>query len=180
LVEEYGQRIYWGDEMRYGTRTELKRRWTPSGHRPVCRVKIGYEFGYLYCLLCPLTGDLFCLMLSSMQKACFVRFLQEFAEYLGKEPEKTLVMVDGAGSHQANVLSADSPLRLEKLPPCSPELNPAERFFQELRKESANQVFETVKDIEVKLEKILQRYWKEPQLVRSLTSFPYIVTPYLS
>lgn len=79
---------------------------------------------------------------------------------MGKEPATTLVIIDGAGSHQANVLSSNSPLRLEKLPPCSPELNPAERFFQELRKELANQIFETVEEIEAKLEEILQRYWK--------------------
>ena len=111
-----------------------------------------------------------------MRKECFARFLQEFIEYLGEEPLPTLVILDGAGSHQANVLSADSPVRLEKLPACSPELNPAERFFQELRKELANQIFETIAEIEVKLERILQRYWKEPQLIMSLTSFPYLIT----
>lgn len=111
-----------------------------------------------------------------MQKQCFARFLQEFGEYLGEKSTPTLVIVDGAGSHQANVLSADSPLRLEKLPACSPELNPAERFFQELRKELANQIFETIDEIEVKLEQVLHRYWKEPRLIMSLTSFPYIVT----
>lgn len=166
--------------MRYGTRTELKRRWTPRGHRPCCPVKIGYEFGYLYCLLCPFTGELFCLLLPSMQKECFARFLQEFVKQLGEQVQTTLVIVDGAGSHQANVLSADSPLRLEKLPPCSPELNPAERFFQELRKELANQIFETVQEIEVRLEQILQRYWKEPQLIISLTSFHYLNASNLS
>lgn len=166
--------------MRYGTRTELKRRWTPKGHRPRCPMKIGYQFGYLYCLLCPFTGDLFCLLLPSMQKACFGRFLEEFAKYLGKKPATTLVIVDGAGSHQTNVLSSDSPLRLEKLPPSSPELNPAERFFQELRKELANQIFETVEELEAKLEQILQRYWKEPQLIKSLTAFPYLNASNLS
>jgi transposase len=160
--------------MRYGTRTTLKRRWTPKGHRPVCRVKIGYQFGYLYSLMCPLTGDLFCLLLPSMEKVCFARFLKEFAAYLGAESPPTLVIVDGAGSHQSNVLSADSCLRLEKLPPNSPELNPAERFFQELRKHLANQVFETREEIEEQITQVLQRYWKEPQLIRSLTSFPYI------
>jgi transposase len=166
--------------MRYGTRTALKRRWTPLGHRPRCRVKIGYEFGYLYCLICPFTGDLFCLLLPSMEKVCFARFLKEFADYVGAESATTLVIVDGAGSHQTNVLSRDSVLRIEKLPPASPELNPVERFFQELRKGLANQVFETVEAIEEKIEQLLQRYWKEPHLIRSLTSFPYLNTSNLS
>lgn len=111
-----------------------------------------------------------------MEKACFARFLRKFADYLGREAAATLVIVDGAGAHQANVLSPDSTLRIEKLPPASPELNPVERFFQELRKGLANQVFETVEAIEEKIEQLLQRYWKEPQLIISLTSFPYLNT----
>lgn len=43
-------------EMRSGTRAALKRRWTPLGHRPRCSVKIGYQFGYLSCLICPGCG----------------------------------------------------------------------------------------------------------------------------
>lgn len=115
-----------------------------------------------------------------MEKVCFARFLKEFADYVGTESAATLVIVDGADSHQANVLSQDSPFRIEKLPPASPELNPVERFFQELRKGLANQVFETVEAIEKKIEQLLQRYWKEPQLIMSLTSFPYLNTSNLS
>lgn len=115
-----------------------------------------------------------------MEKQCFARFLQEFAKYLGAEAAPTLVIIDGAGSHQANVLSRDSALRVEKLPPATPELNPVERFFQELRKGLANQVFETIEAIEEKIEQLLQRYWKAPQLIRSLTCFPYLNTSDLS
>ena len=63
---------------------------------------------------------------------------------------------------------------MEKLPAVCPELNPAERFFQELRKELANQVFETLEAVEEKVEQFLENYWKEPNLIRRLTSFPYI------
>lgn len=52
-------------------------------------------------------------LLPSMRKECFARFLIEFAEYLGVKAKTTLVIVDGAGSHQANVLKAGSCLRVE-------------------------------------------------------------------
>ena len=125
LAEAYQERIYFEDELRFGTRTTLKRRWTPKGHRPQCRVKIGYEYGNLYCALCPLTGDLFYLLLPSMEKVCFEKFVEEFLEHLkSREPscaEATLMILDGAGAHQENVLAADSRLRIEKLPAASPE-----------------------------------------------------------
>ena len=161
--------------MRYGTRTTLKRRWTPPGHRPNCPLQIAYEFGYLYCAICPFSGDLFCLLLPNMKKECFQLFIDEFENHIASEAE-TLLIVDAAGCHQADTIKDDSSLALEKLPPACPELNPAERFFQELRKELANQVFETIEAIEEKIKQLLENYWKEPNLIIRLTSFPYINT----
>ncbi len=164
--------------MRYGTRTALKRRWTPRGHRPQCRVQIAYEFGYLYCAICPFTGDLFALLLPSMKKQCFQIFINEFQSQLPERApaKETLMILDGAGSHQQSVVGEGSPLMLQKLPAACPELNPVERFFQELRKELANQIFETIALIEEKIQLLLRRYWSEPQLIIRLTSFPYINT----
>lgn len=163
--------------MRYGTRTQLKRRWTPAGHRPQCPVKIAYEFGYLYCAICPFTGDLFCLLLPNMRKEYFQIFIDEFAQHTACEDEM-LMIVDGAGCHQPDTIRANSGLALEKLPTACPELNPAERFFQELRRELANQVFETIGAVEEKINQILETYWKEPNLIIRLTSFPYINTSF--
>ncbi len=161
--------------MRYGTRTQLKRRWTPCGYRPSCPVKIAYEFGYLYCAICPFSGDLFCLLLPNMRKECFKIFLGEFQSHLQGAAE-TLMILDGAGSHQENAVGENSNLHLRRLPAACPELNPVERFFQELRKDLANQVFETIAAVEEKIKQLLEKYWSEPNLIISLTSFPYINT----
>lgn len=170
--------------MRYGTRTQLKRRWTPRGHRPECVVKIGYEFGYLYTAICPFTGDLFALLMPSMKKECFEIFGREFEAHLRKRQplpppeteEEVLLILDGAGSHQASALGAASLLQLEKLPPACPELNPVERFFQELRRELSNQIFETTNAVEKKIQEVLKKYWDEPNLIIRLTSYSYINT----
>lgn len=115
-----------------------------------------------------------------MEKVCFEKFVEEFVRHLkSREPscaEATLMILDGAGAHQENVLAADSRLTIEKLPAASPELNPVERFFEELRKELANQVFEDIQAIEAKLEKILKKYWEQPMMIKQLTLFPYINT----
>ncbi len=157
--------------MRHGTRTALKRRWTPAGHRLKCPVKIGYEFGYLYCAICPRAGDLFCLLLPNMKKECFQIFIDEFKLHT-KGNGETLLILDGAGCHQTDLIKAGSTSVLEKLPAACPELNPAERFFQELRRGLANQVFETIREIEEKIKQLLENYWKEPNLIVRLTSFP--------
>ena len=161
--------------MRYGTRTQLKRRWTPCGHRPHCPVKIGYEFGYLYTAINPYSGDVFCLMLPSMSKECFTVFLQEFIRYRQQSyQQQTVLILDGAGSHHADGLPQRDCLQLQHLPAASPELNPVERFFKELRRELANQVFEDIEHVEQKITESLQHFWQQPSAVISLTRFPYL------
>ena len=78
LVKPYRTHFYFSREMRTGTRTEIKRRWTPVGHRPVCRIKLGYEFSYLYAALAPVNGQLIALLLPEMTGASFQLFFQFF------------------------------------------------------------------------------------------------------
>lgn len=157
-----------GDEMRYGTRTYLKRRWTPKGFRPKCRMKIGYEFGYLYSAIYPKTGELFCMFLPNMTKECFKIFVNEFRNSIDK---KTLFIVDGARSH---VDLSDDLLTITKIPPATPELNPVENFFKQIRKQLANQVFETIADVEKALTLVLQDFYQHPDSVSKITFYPYL------
>ena len=62
--------------MRFGTRTENKRKWTPQGHRPLAPMKIGYEFSYLYLALKPYTGEVFAMILPYMNTECFNIFVK--------------------------------------------------------------------------------------------------------
>ena len=123
--------------MRSGTRTQLKKRWTPKGHRPICKVKIGYQFIYLYAALNPYTGHLIALLLPYMTKECFEIFMRYFEEQTQKiyGNKKVLMIADGATNHQKDVIKSRS-IKLEKLPTACPELNPAERFFEQLIRNS--------------------------------------------
>lgn len=175
LADEFDQHIWWADEMRYGTRTDLKRRWTPRKHRPQCPVVIGYEFGYLYTCINPYSGDLFCMMLPRMTIECFEMFVQALGQQLDRR-KKTMLILDRASNHRW----AKKPWRrlsLEFLPPASPELNPVERFFKELRKHLSNQVFNNIAEVEDRIIEILKQYWSNPQLIMRLTQYPYLITP---
>lgn len=163
--------IYVQDEMRYGTRTELGRRWMPSGERPVCRVRIGYEYGLLYTAICPYNGDLFALFLPNMTTACFEAFSQALLQH---RQQPTTLILDRARCHTSAPPLKN--LQLIFLPPLCPELNPAERFFKELRKTLKLRLFHTLKDIEDKITQILHTYWQNPKVVISITRFPYLCT----
>jgi transposase len=161
--------------MRFGTRTELKRKWTPQGHRPKAPVKIGYEFAYLYLALCPFSGKVFAMFLPYMNKECFRLFSQQFAQDLS---DPTLLIVDRASTHQSNLLAGSS-IVLHHLPAACPELNPVERVFKEIRRKLANRVFHSLQQAEHLLTKLVEELIHQPATIISLTSYEYI-TSYLN
>ena len=156
--------------MRVGTRTDLGRKWAPQGHRPQAMVKIGYEFTHLFVAIAPFTGKIFAMFLPSLNNECFQIFGQQLQQGLS---QKTLLIADQATAHQQKLLDQEW-IVLEKLPPASPELNPVERFFKELRRKLKFRVFDSIKHAEQEVEKILLSFFENPQAVISLTLYPYI------
>lgn len=175
LLDSYAQRYYFEDEMRSGTRTQTKRRWTPLRHRPVCRVKLGYEFCYLYTAIAPASGHLLALLLPEMTKACFEVFMDHFKEQTQKlyTDKPVLLIADQAGSHQSAICEQRG-ISFVPLPTACPELNPVERFFAELRKELSNKVFDTIEQVEDYLSEILKKYWDHPEALVQLCHYPYL------
>ena len=55
------------------------------------------------------------------------------------------IIWDGAGTHRARLL-ADLPTARVRLPSYSPELNPAERVFQEIRRRTEGRVYAAIAD----------------------------------
>ncbi len=153
--------------MRLGTRTELGRKWTPIGVRPCGQQKIGYEYLYLYVSLKPFTGELFAMFLPRLNKECFGIFAGARSQTLER---KTLMVADGATAPRLE----EEKIELVKLPAYAPELNPVERFFEELRSELEFCVFDSLDEAGDYLTKILGKYFKRPELVKSLTLYPYI------
>ena len=63
-----------------------------------------------------------------------------------RHPDEFIIMViDGAPSHRSGHLVVPENMALVRLPPYSPELNPVEYLWDELReKDFANRVFDTL------------------------------------
>ncbi len=152
------------------------------------RLKLAYEFTYLYCAVEPFTGDLFSALLPDMTKESFHVFAAHFARHtktLYGEGKEVLLLCDGAACHR---LPDDEDLKnneelkgldvsnlvLHKLPTACPELNPVERFFEELRKELANRVFKDIEEAEDKISALLKNYYDNPRTVISLCNYPYL------
>ena len=140
-------------------------------------MKVGYQFCYLYAALCPFTGHLLALILPDMSKASFQLFCSYFSKQVKQRFKKApvLLIADGAGAHQREVCLHYG-IALQRLPTACPELNPVERFFEELRKEMSNRVYQTIKTVEDHLSQILKKYFQNKKLVTQLCQFPYTRT----
>lgn len=163
------QDVEFEDEMRVGTRTELGKKYAPCGVRPVGRQRIGYEYLYLYVSIKPMTGEVVACFLPRLDKVCFNLFVQERSKQLTKP---TLMIVDGAGAHRLE--EENSLLKLSRLPAYSPELNPVERFFQELRRKLKFRVFETLDAAEKFVSEALSEFLNDAERIKSLTQYSYI------
>lgn len=162
--------------MRFGTRTDLKRIWTAYGIKPVGRQFIGYDYGYLSVAINPVLGKIKMLILPNMSRESFQVFLDEFAKDL---KSKVHLITDGASAHRSKKLKANEKLELEILPPYSPQLNPVERFFQEIRRKLKNQVFESYKQVERAVIEIAKPYLKQQETIKRLTCYDWLLnTPY--
>ena len=146
--------------------------------RPVGRMNIGYEYGYLYAAVNPASGRAFGLILPSMTVESMTIFVEEFRRWLeenGELESVTVLILDGAGAHRSGRVSYGE-MEKQLLPPYSPELNPVERFFQELRRELKNKVYQSYAEVEQAVEEIFKRYLAKPEAVKKLTNFHWLHT----
>jgi len=101
-------------------------------------------------------------------------FLDEVAS---RYPAEKLVMVlDNAGWHLGKSLKVPKNMRLLPLPPYSPELNPMENIWDELREKSFhNRVFESLDEMERHLLNALHKMEASPDITKSIANWPWIL-----
>jgi transposase len=160
------------DEARLGLKPVVRRVWAPRGRRPVARFRRRYEWLYLYGFVHPKTGDLFWLILPTVNAEAFSLALAHFAEEAGAgEDKRILLVLDRAGWHTAGKLAVPEGIHLEFLPPRSPELMPAERLWPLANEAVANRLFEDLDGLEEALVKRCVALLEQTELIRSTTLY---------
>jgi len=141
----------------------------------------GYEreFVYTYGAVSPREGDFDWKICPQMN----TQRMSEFLEQVGQRyPRDFIVMiVDGASSHRGKDLVAPENIRLLSLPAYSPELNPVEHLWDDLREKSFhNRVFESIDALEHHLCDSLRNLELDHQRVRSIVAWPWIIDSLLN
>ena len=165
------QRVFAMDEARFGLKVTHRRLWCPFGSRPPWVHEHQYHWFWLYAAVEPVSGTCFVLFLPHVDGLCFERFLEELRRHTGAD---TLGLVlDNSGSHTSGKVRWPDGIAKIPLPPYSPELNPAERWFEALRRVFANAVFDTLEDLEAALTEALRPYWQNPTKLQRLVGYPW-------
>ena len=148
-----------------------RRRITLCGVKPIQQQRPAYQNFYLYGAVEPKTGERFLLERESLNSDGFQEFLNGFS---GRFSESLNILVlDNGQFHKANALTIPDNVRLVFLPPYSPELNPIERFWQDLKDHLAFHLYETLSELKRRAQEKLDSYTDEA--VASLTGYEYLL-----
>ena len=102
--------------------------------------------------------------------------LEEFARWADPAGEKLLVvLVDNAGWHVAKRLAVPPTVVLWRLPPCTPELQPAEPLWPLVREVVANRGFDDLAAMEPVLVERCRWLIDHPEVVQGAVGFQWAV-----
>ena len=104
---------------------------------------------------------------------CFQIYLDVLARKYRRQ--HILLVLDGAPNHQCGLLTVPDNISLLFLPPYSPELNPKENLWDEIREKIfKNLALKSMNAVRAKLREAILYIERNPELVKSITTFPYI------
>ena len=157
------------DEMRVGLIGTTRRVWGRRGVKVRQRRQIVYAWRSLHLVVDPVGGRLWWRWSHTLH-AAVARSLVEATQ---TETDLAALVWDRAPSHRdATVRAVGLPLIAQ--PPYAPELNPAERVFEELRAAIEGVVYPTIDAKVAAVEAILQELDADPRRVTSLTGWQWI------
>ena len=161
------------DEGRFGRISSHRPSWAPRGMRPKAPRQVVRAFVYVFAAICMALGRMTTLILPQANTQMMDIFLkevsEEFSDYF------IIMLVDGAGWHRAGNLKIPENISLVVQPSHSPELNPVEHLWDELREKYLhNQGFASLDQLQHALCNGICRLANAPDRLRSLTDFPYL------
>lgn len=160
--------------MRYGLISNFRRSWSKIGERTVIDSQQSFDNRYLFSAVSPLSGDSFHLTsIEGFDSDAAHSFLLALKK---RHAHELVILVwDNAPCHRPKIHREIEGLIVLFLPPYSPELNPTERFFEELRKATANQIFKTIGEQEVAIEAKLNSLTSDLDAMKQLLGYDWIL-----
>ena len=166
-------RLMFQDEARFGRMSDPRSCWAPAPYRPVVKLALVREFRYEYAAVSPWDGCLDFMATEKMNTESMSHFLLHVSKE--HKDEFVVMVLDGASSHRSKELKIPENVSLIRLPPYSPELNPAEQIWNVLRRNFfANRVFDSLNAATEQAGLGLAEMAANKSAIRQLTNWPWI------
>ena len=166
--------LWFQDEARIGQQGTVSRIWADTGSCPRAIRQTNYQWTYLFGSVCPATGNCHGWRMPYANTWIMNLYLKDFARQLPKNSHALLVM-DGAGWHDSQDLQIPTNVSILLLPPYSPELNPTELIWRQLRQRKlSNRFYPTVESLESAVDDAWLWISMQQKEISSLCLFPWI------
>ena len=134
------------DEAGFGRINKPKYCGCQQGLRPSVPCHHIREYRYAYGAVEPLTGESRFLVMPYCNTECMNLFLKELSEQYSED--MILLCCDGAAWHKSKTLQVPENIVLFYIPPYTPEMNPIEQIWKEIRKRGfRNEIFSTLASV---------------------------------
>lgn len=141
--------------------------WVKASMIPSVARQMIREYIYAYSALSPQTGDCY----SMISPYCNTEAMNEFLQQLSNQYNnyRIILILDKAGWHISQTLKIADNIKLLHLNPYSPEQNPVELLWREIRRKYFhNVIFQSLDEVETKLQQALLNYHQHKDAVQKL------------
>lgn len=161
------------DEGRFGRVNIPRASWAPEGIRPSVAKQVVRQSFYVYCAVAPALGKISSLILPFGN----TEMMNMFLECVSKDfiDNEVIMQVDGASWHRSKQLKIPSNIHFIKQPPYSPEVNPTEHIWDEIREKYLhNRIFNSLDQTMDVVCMGLRDLESKPEHIESMTNFPHL------
>ncbi len=137
--------LYHQDESRFGLKTFVGKCLTARGIKPIVNYQHAFKNTYLYGSFSPINGDAFVYEIEGTTSQIYYQYMLEFSKY--KPRELKIIIIDNAGFHSLKHYNIPDNIKLIRIPPYSPELNPSEKIWHYIKQHYKNKVFENLSNV---------------------------------
>jgi transposase len=160
--------VFFEDEARFGRISREMACWVKGNMIPSVARQMIREYIYAYSALSPQTGDCY----SMISPYCNTEAMNEFLQQLSIQYSnyRIILILDKAGWHISRSLKITGNIKLLHLNPYSPEQNPVELLWREIRRKYFhNAIFASLDEVEIVLQQALLNYHTHKQDIKKLS-----------
>ena len=134
------------DEAGFGRINKPKYCWCKKGTRPNVPCHHIREYRYVYGAVEPTTGESCFWVMPNCNSECMSIFLRELSNEYSEDV--IVLCCDGAAWHKSSTLVVPDNIQIFYISPYTPEMNPIEQIWKEIRKRGFhNEVFPTLEKV---------------------------------